>query len=263
MADTLAPLDMPPSWQSDLAGYRWTQQTIGRSTAAIYRLEASGKPTLFVKTEPADAFGELPDEARRLRWLRACDIACPDVLKESRDGARNWLLMQALPGQDLASSPHLTAEQIVTIAADALRDLHRLDASACPFDQRLERRIAAAEARMTAGVVDESDFDDERLGWPVSKVFEELVRRRPAREDLVVTHGDACLPNLMATANRFTGFIDCARLGVADRHQDLALTSWSIHYNLGENWIAPFLRRYGAQADADLLSFYRLLDEFF
>ncbi|HEV2573220.1 MAG TPA: APH(3')-II family aminoglycoside O-phosphotransferase [Beijerinckiaceae bacterium] len=263
MDSTPAPPDMPPHWRSDLAGYRWTAQTIGRSTAAVYRLEAEGKPTLFVKTELTDAFSELPDEAMRLRWLTTSGIACPAVLRESHDDARNWLLMQALPGRDLASSPQLTAQQIVTIAADALRGLHRLDPSTCPFDQRLESRIADAEARMKAGAVDESDFDDERSGWPVSKVFDELVRRRPAREDLVVTHGDACLPNLMAAAGHFSGFIDCARLGVADRHQDLALTSWSIHYNLGENWVAPFLHRYGMQVDPDLLSFYRLLDEFF
>lgn len=253
----------PARWQADLAGYAWIAQTIGRSTAAVFRLEAEQRPTLFVKTEPADEFSELPDEATRLRWLAQMGIACPRVLGDSDDGARNWLLMQGLAGRDLASSPHLSAEAIVAIAADALRDLHRLDPATCPFDHRLDHRIAAAQARMRAGVVDEEDFDDERQGMPASEVFDLLLKRRPTREDLVVTHGDACLPNLMADAGGFTGFIDCGRLGVADRHQDLALASWSVRYNLGEEWVEPFLHRYGRTADPALLDFYRLLDEFF
>ncbi|MDH7796956.1 MULTISPECIES: APH(3')-II family aminoglycoside O-phosphotransferase [unclassified Beijerinckia] len=262
-APTSVPSDMPPHWRDDLAGYAWTTQTIGRSSATVFRLQADKRPSFFVKIEPADASGELLAEAARLRWLAASGIACPQVENTSSDGQRNWLLTRALPGRDLASSPHLAAEQIVTIAADALRDLHRLDPSPCPFDQRLDSRIAAAEARMRAGLVDESDFDDERLGQPAHAVFADLLRRRPAQEDLVVTHGDACLPNLMADGERFSGFVDCARLGVADRHQDLALASWSIRYNLGQAWIAPFLQRYGLRADPELLDFYRLLDDFF
>lgn len=257
------PADLPKTWAADLAGYAWTRQTIGCSEAAVFRLEASGRPKLFVKSELAGAFGEVPDEIARLRWLAANGISCPGVLAEERDGRRNWLLMSAVSGQDLASSPSLGPERIVEITADALRRLHAMDTRACPFDHRLDLRIALARARMEAGVVDEKDFDDERIGRTAADVFPELLARRPGGEDLVVTHGDACLPNLLAQRGRFTGFIDCARVGIADRHQDLALASRSIHYNLGEAWIELFLRRYGRKADPERLAYYRLLDEFF
>ncbi|EEQ96518.1 Aminoglycoside 3'-phosphotransferase [Brucella intermedia LMG 3301] len=95
-------------------------------------------------------------------------------------------------------------------------------------------------------------------------VFEELLRLKPQSEDIVVTHGDACLPNFIADKDAFTGFIDCGRLGLADRHQDLALACWSIRYNLGEEWVAPFLATYGGPAIEEAkISYYRLLDEFF
>ncbi|HEX2841893.1 APH(3')-II family aminoglycoside O-phosphotransferase [Hyphomicrobium sp.] len=257
------PSGVPDTLDERVSGYSWTLQTIGRSDASVFRLEAAGQPTFFVKTERVSFFSELPGEVARLRWLADQKMACPSILAETRHGEHDWLLMSAVPGHDLASPLHLDARRTIEIAADALRVLHGRDIETCPFDQRLDVKIACARQRAEAGLVDTDDFDEERLGRPVSELVEELFARRPKDEDLVVAHGDACLPNLLAENGSFTGFIDCGRLGVADRHQDLALASWSVQYNLGEQWVAPFLKRYGGDHDPERLAFYRFLDEFF
>ncbi|MBX5170196.1 aminoglycoside 3'-phosphotransferase [Rhizobium sp. NZLR1] len=247
-----------------LSGYRMERDALGRSAASVFRLEGEGLPVLYLKGEAMGPFGELADEATRLSWLRGCGLPCPAVIAHESDGERNRLLISALAGSDLASASTLTPLARVELLAAALLDLHRLPIAFCPFDHRLESRIAVAKARMQAGIVDETDFGEARLGKSAQALFAELESRRPDREDLVVTHGDACLPNFIASAEGFSGYIDCSRLGVADRYQDIALACRSIAYNFGEALVQPFLDRYGIPAtDPARLDYYQLLDEFF
>ena len=253
--------DLPAGLQID--GYRWARQTIGRSNAGVFHLTADYKPSLFLKIEDAGPFAQVAGEEARLRWLAGQGIACPEIIAFENHAGHQWLLMTALPGHDLASSSTDAASSLA-IMADALRELHAIDAGSCLFDHRLQHRIAAARARVEAGAVDESDFDDERRGMTAAEAFAQLTALRPASEDIVVTHGDACMPNFVADGKRFSGFVDCGRLGLADRHQDLALACWSIRHNIGEQWVQPFLDRYGfTGVDPSRLSYYRLLDEFF
>ena len=256
-------MPVPIAWREALAGADIEQQAIGQSCADVFRLRCRNGEELFLKREPVGTSSELPDEVRRLRWLRRNGLPGPDVLDAGTEDSRHWLLMRAVPGQDLASARHLAPQQVIDILATALRTLHRVPIAACPFDHRLEARIATARQRMNAGLVDEANFDDERQGRGAPEVFSELLAVHPDTVDLVVTHGDACLPNFMADAGGFTGFIDCGRLGVSDRFQDLALAARSIERNFGREWVALFFRQYGMVPDRQRIRFYCLLDEFF
>ena len=244
-------LDIPPAWTS------WPSlvpQTNGKSGAIVYRAGADH----FIKSELISPLAELPGEVARLQWLGSIGLPCPEVVDVLDHGDRHWLLMTAVPGRDLASTDDLAAETAVTLVAQALRMLHDVDPEVCPFDHRSALRVAAATANFQAG---RYDGDDPSCG-PAH--HERLLATRPVNEDLVVTHGDACFPNFMACNGRFTGFIDCGRLGVADRYQDIALACRSLERNFGAAVTPAFLAAYGiAEPDAEKLAWYNLLDEFF
>ncbi|MFC5549837.1 APH(3') family aminoglycoside O-phosphotransferase [Massilia aerilata] len=258
---------MPASWQERLHGSRWELQSGGASGAQLFRLEPRLGPSLFLKTERISPLSELAGEAARLRWLAAAGIPCVPVIDFAEENGRGWLLLHEMPGSDLECGSEvgaIPASEAVRLIAQALRQLHALDVAGCPFDHRANARIALAHARMQAGLVDEEDFDEEHAGLSPETLFARLEAMQPPTEDLVVTHGDACLANLMVDLfGDIAGWIDCGRLGVADRHQDLALAMRDIADTLGKKWVAPFLKHYGMQADPARVEFYRLLDEFF
>lgn len=256
-------INLPPALAPLLKGYDWRKDSLGQSESSVFLFHAEDRPPLVLKVEETGPFNELVDEVERIKWLAKQGMPSPRIIAHEAYAQQNWLLMEAVDGVDLASSTLPASDQVVLIA-EALRRMHALDVDACPFDHRIGARIAIAKLRAEADLIDVTDFDDVRLGKTTEELFVELQAGIPREGKLVVTHGDACLPNIIARDGRFAGFIDCSRLGVADPYQDLALSCRSIAYNLGEEWVQPFLDLYGIRhADPEKLDFYCLLDEFF
>jgi aminoglycoside 3'-phosphotransferase-2 len=254
--------EIPQALQEITRGYRWRKITIGESGADTYRLTAPRRQPLVLKYARDCLDLDLQDEANRMAWLVRWAQA-PAVMAVATAGDEQWLVMTALAGANALQSS-LPPKTKVRVVAEALCALHAIPADECPFDESLHRRIGQARDNVAKGLVDESRFDERNVGRTAASLWEELFRTRPRAGDRVVTHGDACLPNFMLDGTTFTGFVDCARVGCADRYQDIALVCRSIEYDLGQEWVAPFLRTYGLpHVDYERLAFYRLLDEFF
>lgn len=256
-------MDIPTKWREKLAGAIFEPQVIGESGADVFRVRCKTGNQLFLKSVSAVLQSELVGEAERLRWMTRLGLPGPSVLDEATEHDRHWLLMTAVPGLDLASANHLAPHQIIKTLAAALHCLHSVPSETCPFGTSLDERIVAADNRVRKGLVDESDFDKAFQGRTARELLAELWSTRPDTYDRVVVHGDACLPNFIVDGHTFAGFIDCGRLGVSDRYQDLSLTARSIARNLGQQWVDPFFREYGVEPDPQRIAFFCALDELF
>jgi aminoglycoside 3'-phosphotransferase-2 len=256
-----APATLPAA-MSSLRDLAWSAINLGQSAAHVWRVTLEDGNAVFVKSETVHPLSDLPGEIERLQWLTRMGFKAPRVVDTAEEDGQLWLLMTAVPGIDLT---HLTTtpDQFVRIYAQGLKRLHALDPRSCPFDHSIEARLAEGERRVLAGLVDETDFDTDRQGWTAGQVLDWLRSHPPQIGEQIVTHGDASTPNVMAKDNRFSGLIDCGRVGRADVWQDLAIACRSIIYNVGQEHVAPFLAAYGAEWDETKYRYYCTLDELF
>ncbi len=253
---------LPQAIRRLVEGYTWFDSSGGYSQTSTFRLNRRGE-SRFLKVAPISHWRELRSEKDRLVWLSG-QLPVPEVLSFVEDHGKEFLLMSALPGSDASSIPGGdSSPDVVRLLAAGLRMVHEISIDQCPFDTSLQGEIERVRFNVANGLVNEAEFDNHRRGQSAQDLFEELLSSRPADEDLVFTHGDYCLPNVLIDGNEVAGFVDWSRAGVADRYKDIALVIRSLRWNLGEYLERDFFDVYGiSDPDEPKIEYYMLLDEF-
>ena len=257
--DETAPAIPLPDPLAELAAYTWHVVNLGRSRARVYRLVAPTKPTLFLKHMEAAHADELRDEAERLAWLQG-KLPVPEVVNYFDDASGVYLVTEAIPGQDLTEfnrERDVVKRQMTVELAWGLRRVHALNPAGCPFDYTPARQLARLESQLR-----ERGGTADRLEASYA-LLDTLKAERPEVDDLVFTHGDPCLPNILVEGDRLSGFIDLGSAGVGDRYRDLALARWSLGYNFGPSYDALFFKAYGLpKPDEAKLAFHQAVEQF-
>lgn len=249
-----------------LDGYLWSRDTVGESGCAVYKLHGKRNSTnLYLKHGRGDYARDVIEETARLHWLKG-RAPVPQVAGSAVQEAQAWLVTTAVVGQtayQLLERDSQFHGEIVDALAGFLHKFHHIPTSDCPFDSSMELRLALARQRLDAGLVESDDFDDERMGLTPQQVWDQMIPLLPISDDLVVTHGDFSLDNLIFDGGKLVGCIDAGRVGVADRYQDIAIM-WNCLEEFGEALRDQFLSSYGiTELDLQKLQVHLMLDEFF
>ncbi len=252
---------LPTTLQRLLQQTSWQADTLGMSSARTFRIK--GPVNFYLKINPVDPWDGLKTEAEALSWLRTY-LPAPEVVYYERVEGIDYLLIRELTGSPASADEwKANPKRLAETLALSMRALHSLELAACPFDQRTDTKLREVADFVQRGLVDADDFDGENQGLTPEHILEQLYADQPAEEDLVVTHGDFCLPNLILNDWQLSGFIDVGALGVGDRYQDLALCLRDLADELDtDRYHAVFLAAYGlATVDTEKLRYFRLLDE--
>jgi streptomycin 3"-kinase len=248
---------LPPSTHT------WHPVPGGESGATVHRRSDGAA---FAKCVDADGVPALRAERDRIRWLSGTGVPGPSVLDWSCSEHGACLVTSAVPGvpaSELTSNALLSAWPSIV---GTLRRLHELPTASCPFDRGLATMFGIAEDVVGRGAVHPEFLAEEQRDVPVDVLLSGLraeLGTRLAQEpgDLVVCHGDACLPNVLVDPDALTctGLIDLGRLGTADRHADLAL----LRANARESWTGhdgARAERLLGELDTARMRFYLHLD---
>ncbi len=230
---------------------------------------------------------ETRNEVEIISWVEkqnSCKANCnnsplpfPKIIKYIEENNISYTLQSRIQGKMLCDDEYLSdPETLIKITAAALKSLWSVDVTNCPalsvspLKQRLKQARYIVENHL-----EETDVEPETYGPNGFKNPQELLEWLEANqpeEDIVMTHGDFCLPNIFANGNKLAGFIDLGKAGPADRWQDIAIAIRSIRHNLdgiyGGKKIMDFtpdmlLDKLGIPMDEKKYKYYLLLDELF
>ncbi len=257
---------------------RSIQDRIGN---CAYQLDSIGRSGSSVLLFPDSVLKILPrNEASRrsaelLHWLQG-KIPVPEVLAWEESGEDIFLLMSKVPGEMACAETYLRQPRLlVSLLAQGMQRLWDVDICNCPIDQRLDRKLQEARYRVSQGLVDMDDAQPDTFGPNGFRDPADLLRwletHRP-EEELALSHGDYCLPNVFFDQAQFSGFIDLDRCGIADKWFDIAICLRSLRSNFDGTYGGPcypgldegqLFRELGLEPDEEKLRYYILLDELF
>lgn len=171
--------------------------TIGCSDATILEFD-----DIILKIQKESKESEREEEA--LNWLQG-KLPVPKVLACEHNVGKSYILMEKLKGRMLCDPVILNNRNRLTkTAAAALKMLWQVDITDCPFRDETEDRAESIKGK----------------------------ENNENKKEIVLCHGDLCLPNVFADNKGITGFIDLGNCHIGSKDEDINDCLWSLEANL-------------------------------
>lgn len=256
-------LDFPEELKEILKEFTFEVNHIGCSKAKVLKLFNNEK-SLYLKISNKTSLFDLEKEKVILEWLSQ-KLEVPEIIYFGKKDDKVYLLLSEIQGR---VSHFIESDEEkrrnIKILAEGLKKIHSISMTSCPINNTPDKLLQLAKERVEKGDVDATQFDKRWSDKSPEELFEEVVKIKPNKYDLVFSHGDYCLPNILVEERSLSGFVDWSWGGINDRYFDFAAVIWSIGYNYGEEWVNYFLEDYGIEnIDLNRLKFFQMLNEFF
>lgn len=257
---------LPESIRTRLPDAQYSLDDIGRSGAQVLMFD-----DCVLKIEKDCNMSA--NEYTMMQWLQD-KLPVPKIIASDMVDGTRYLLMTRIPGQHLCAESILDdQERLAEFVADGLNHLWAVDIGDCPTGRSLTQKFKEIEEGLRSGTITMEQARQEETYGPSgfktpAALFDWLVKHRP-EENLVLSHGDYCLPNIMCNEQGLTGYIDLGYAGVADPWVDIEMVQWSMWANTTGQFGGKkrtFDRKYlfqalGMEPDEEKLRYYSLLSE--
>ena len=257
----LEELPLNKELKDHLLDFKCENKGVSRLGNMMYRLEDRSGNRFYLKIGEGRGGADLRKEVERLDWV-SDTLNTPSIELQYFDAGKSVVMLTELPGLPAHEAIHLSEmRDIIRVFARELRRIHELPIQECPFLGEVTDELERAVARCNSGSLDVINFRKQTGRTPLNAV-NYLRSNVEKMKDLVFTHGDYCLPNLILDQNKASGILDWGLAGVADRNRDFMSAELTIKRNFGPEWIPLFYRELGLQPDKERVYFFWLLDRF-
>lgn len=261
-------IQMPDNIRKIIEGESYIVDNIGMSDSSVYLFSDK-----VLKVQSADEESE--NEYMMMKWLKG-KLAIPDIIAYEKECDKSYLLMSRIKGVMSCADCYMdTPELLIEMLSKAIHMLWEVGIEGCPSRINLDKKLEMASYNVEHGLIDMENVQPDTFGEGGFKNPKELlawlIKNRP-QEELVISHGDFCLPNIFFMEGKLSGVIDLGKTCVADKYQDIALCYRSLTNNLDGRYggkvrkkldVNDFFNKLGISPNWEKLRYYILLDELF
>ncbi len=206
-------------------------------------------------------------EANNLHWLKQ-HIMVPTVYDFGKVDDIYYCIMEKLPGVMFQENTFDNPKSMIIEFSKALRRFHSIDYSKLPHNHSLKDKLMQIEMDYKNNKLTNTYFEKELQDKSVTEIYELLRSLDIIEDDLVLCHGDPCMPNIIVDSGNI-GYIDVVGIGICDRYLDLSIAIRTLRYNIemsGNEFtrghVLLFLKSYGIKKfNKQKFIYYLLLDE--
>lgn len=258
----------PSGIQKIIENEKYDVDHMGMSDSSVYLFADK-----VLKIQNTD--DEADNEYLMMKWLSG-KLSIPEILAYEKNNGRSYLLMSRLNGIMACDDYYMDhLDLLIDLLTKAIHMFWEVDITDCPSKMNLDKKLEMAKYNVEHDFVDMENVQPDTFGKEGFKnpqeLLEWLIQNRP-EEDIVLSHGDFCLPNIFFLGNNVSGFLDLGKTCAADRYQDIALCYRSLTDNLNGSYggriyrninTDRFFHQLGIEPDWEKIKYYILLDELF
>lgn len=225
MNEMLDDLNIPQAIKDLIGDQSYEIDDIGHSGSTVLTFE-----NMVLKIEQHTS--NIDEAVENMRWMGK-RVPVPRVIRYEVVDGQSYLLMSKVDGK-MSCDPYYMEHpnEMVELLAEGLRMLWSADISGGIQEWSLEGDLEKVRESLdreweTGRMV---VAPDGKALYSPEEVMEWLEENKP-KEELALSHGDYCLPNVFFKDGRVSGFIDLGASGVADKYLDIADCYWSLKHN--------------------------------
>lgn len=228
---------------------------VGCSDSKVYKL-FSDSNKFYLKIAKSNI--GLENEYKKLYWLQG-KLLVPEIIYFGKYADKDFLLTREINGKMAFEINEKEPIELIKLLVEGIKMFENIDISKCKFNNSLDIELKQVLYNIENNLIDMKKFKEHgRFDTPI-QLYEYLLNNRP-KEELILTHGDYCLPNIIIDKDKISGFIDIGSCGIADKYKDISTCVWSMKYNgKTDEYIELFFKQLEFEIDFNKLEYYNLL----